>query len=186
MDRDISQIIEALRSSECGTGAFDAIIERYSERLYWHIRRILVQHEASEDALQETFVKAFLAAKSFRGDSEGSLVAWLYKIATTEAIRSLRRRKRYIFTSIDSLSHQLVADFEGEIAPDADQITVRLQRAVLALPMKQKLVFNMRYFDEMSFNDISQITGQSVATLKTNYHYAVKRVKQSVEELEYE
>ena len=79
-----------------------------------------------------------------------------------------------------------MADFEGEIAPDADQITVRLQRAVLALPMKQKLVFNMRYFDEMSFNDISQITGQSVATLKTNYHYAVKRVKQSVEELEYE
>ena len=166
--------------------AFDVLLNRHKDRLYHYIYFIVRTKEVAEDIFQETFVKAFLAAKSFRGDSEGSLVAWLYKIATTEAIRSLRRRKRYIFTSIDSLSHQLVADFEGEIAPDADQITVRLQRAVLALPMKQKLVFNMRYFDEMSFNDISQITGQSVATLKTNYHYAAKRVKQSVEELEYE
>ena len=186
MDRDISQIIDALKSEECATWAFDIIIERYSERLYWHIRRIVVLREECEDVLQDTFVRAFMQAHSFRGESEGSLVAWLYKIATTVAIKSLRRRRRYIFASVDSLSGELVADFESQIALDADQVAVRLQRAVLALPMKQKLVFNMRYYDQMSFNDISQVAGQSVATLKTNYHYAVKHIKESMHEIDYE
>ena len=186
MDREVSQIIEALRSSECGPGAFDAIIARYSERLYWHIRRILVQHEMSEDALQDTFVRVFLAAKGFRGTTEAELVSWLYKIATTTALRELKKRRKHIFMPLDSLSNQLVADFEGEIDPGADDIVVRLQRAVVALPMKQKLVFNLRYYDELPFAEISEITGQSVATLKTNYHYAVKKIKESVEELDYE
>ena len=113
-------------------------------------------------------------------------MSWLYKIATTVALRALKRRRKHIFMPIDSLSNQLVADFEGEISPDADTIAVKLQRAVVALPMKQKLVFNMRYYDELPFAEISTITGQSVATLKTNYHYAVKRIKESVEEFDYE
>ena len=186
MDREVSQIIEALRLSGCGAGTFDAIIARYSERLYWHIRRILVQHEMSEDALQDTFVRAFLAAKGFRGTTEAELVSWLYKIATTTALRELKKRRKHIFMPLDSLSNQLVADFEGEINPEADDIVVRLQRAVVALPIKQKLVFNLRYYDELPFVEISKITGQSIATLKTNYHYAVKKVKESVEELDYE
>lgn len=186
MDELALQIIDALKSEGCAAQAFDMIIERYSERLYWHIRRIVVLHEDSQDALQDTFVRAFTAASSFRGETESSLVAWLYKIATTVAIKSLKRRRRTIFSSIDSLSGLLIAEFDGEIAPDADQIAVKLQRAVVALPMKQKLVFNMRYYDEMSFTDIAEVTGQSVSTLKTNYHYAVKRIKESVEELDYE
>ncbi|MBQ2023802.1 MAG: RNA polymerase subunit sigma-70, partial [Alistipes sp.] len=95
-------------------------------------------------------------------------------------------RRRNIFASLDSVSAGLLSDYECEISPDADQIAVKLQRTVVALPMKQKLVFNMRYYDELSFEDISKITGDSVSTLKTNYHYAVKKVKQSVSELEYE
>lgn len=186
MDIDVLQIIEALKSSDSATNAFDLVIERYSERLYWHIRRILVQHEQSQDALQDTFVRAFLAVKGFRGTTEAEFVSWLYKIATTVALRELKRRRKHIFMPLDSLSSQLVADFEGEIAPDADDIAVRLQRAVVALPVKQKLVFNLRYYDELPFAEISKITGQSVATLKTNYHYAVKRIKESVEELDYE
>ena len=186
MDRDVLQIIEALKSADGATWAFDMVIERYSERLYWHIRRILVLHEQSQDALQDTFVRAFLAARGFRGATEAELVSWLYKIATTVALRALKRRRKHIFMPIDSLSNQLVADFEGEISPDADTIAVKLQRAVVALPMKQKLVFNMRYYDELPFAEISTITGQSVVTLKTNYHYAVKRIKESVEEFDYE
>ena len=167
-------------------GAFDIIIERYSERLYWHIRRIVVLHEDAQDLLQDTFVAAYRSVSGFRGDSESSLLAWLYKIATMLSIKCLRRRRRNIFTSIDSLSGTLLADFDGEIAADADEVVVALQRAVLELPVKQRLVFNLRYYDELSFEEISSITGQSVATLKTNYHYATKRVKQRVIEFDYE
>lgn len=164
--------------------AFDQLIERYGDRLYWHIRRVVVQHEEAEDALQETFTRAFLSIKDFRGENEGSLIAWLYRIATTLAIRALRRRKRGIFSSIDSVRGDLLATFEHEVDPSADEIIVRLQKAVLALPTKQRLVFNMRYYDELSFEQISQITGDKVSTLKTNYHYAVQKVKESVSVIE--
>lgn len=186
MDREILHIIDAIKSAERTTWAFDMIIERYSEQLYWHIRRIVVVREESEDVLQDTFVRAFMQAQSFRGRSEGELVAWLYKIATTMAIKSLKRRRRTIFTSVDSLAGELIADFESQVALDADSVAIRLQRAVIALPMKQKLVFNMRYYDNMSFGDISKATGQSISTLKTNYHYAVKHIKESVQEVDYE
>lgn len=164
--------------------AFDQLIEQYGDRLYWHIRRVVVQHEEAEDVLQETFTQAFLSIKDFRGDSEGSLIAWLYRIATTFSIRALRKRKRGIFSSIDSVRGSLLATFEHEVEPTADEIIVKLQRAVLALPTKQRLVFNMRYYDELSFEQISQITGDKVSTLKTNYHYAVQKVKESVSVIE--
>jgi RNA polymerase sigma-70 factor (ECF subfamily) len=112
------------------------------------------------------------------------LIAWLYRIATTLAIRALRRRTRGIFSSIDSVRGDLLATFEHEVDPSADEIIVRLQKAVLALPTKQRLVFNMRYYDELSFEQISQITGDKVSTLKTNYHYAVQKVKESVSVIE--
>ena len=129
---------------------------------------------------------AYNSAKEFRGEVESSLTAWLYKIATSVAIRYLKKRRKYIFASVDSVSSLLLADFDGEIACDADQIATRLQRAVVELPVKQKLVFNMRYYDEMSFEQISQATGMSVSTLKTNYHYAVTKIKQKVVEFDYE
>ena len=177
----ISEILDSIKSRRDLTRAFDAIIERYNERLYWHIRRIVVLHEDAEDILQDTFVTAFSNAHSFRGDSEGSLTGWLYKIATNLCIRHLNRRRKWgFFTSADSLSERLSADFEGEISPSADEISIRLQRAVVALPMKQKLVFNMRYYDEMPFEQIARITGQSVSTLKANYHYAAQKVKREV------
>ena len=177
----ISEILDSIKSRRDLTRAFDAIIERYNERLYWHIRRIVVLHEDAEDILQDTFVTAFTNAHGFRGDSESSLTGWLYKIATNLCIKHLNRRRKWgFFTSADSLSERLSADFEGEISPSADEISIRLQRAVVALPMKQKLVFNMRYYDEMPFEQIARITGQSVSTLKANYHYAVQKVKREV------
>ena len=174
-----SEIIDLLKSGETTT-AFDRIIDRYNERLYWHIRRIVVLHEDAEDLLQETFVAAFTNAESFRGENEGSLAGWLYKIATNLSIKTLKRRRRGIFTSIDSLRGQLLSSLDSELSPSADEIEVKLQRAVTALPMKQKLVFNMRYYDEMPFEQIAQATGQNVGTLKTNYHYAVEKVKRDV------
>ena len=166
--------------------AFDLLIEQYGDRLYWHIRRIVVQHEEAEDVLQETFARAYLSISGFRGDTESSLTAWLYRIATTLSINVLRKRKRGLFSSLDSVRGDLLATFEHEIEPSADEIIVRLQKAILALPTKQRLVFNMRYYDELSFDEISQITGQSVSTLKTNYHYAVQKIKKDVSIIELE
>ena len=166
--------------------AFDLLIEQYGDRLYWHIRRIVVQHEDAEDVLQETFARAYLSISGFRGETDSSLTAWLYRIATTLSINALRKRKRGIFSSLDSVRGDLLATFEDEIDPSADEIIVRLQKAILALPTKQRLVFNMRYYDELSFEEISKITGQSISTLKTNYHYAVQKIKKEVSTIEIE
>ncbi len=184
MMKDTAELIARLKSNE--VDAFDTLIERYGDRLYWHIRRVVVQHEDAEDVLQETFTRAFISISDFRGEMESSLIAWLYRIATTQAIKVLRRRKRGFFTSLDSIRGDLLTTFEQEIEPSADEITVKLQKAILALPTKQRLVFNMRYYDELSFEQISQATGDSVSTLKTNYHYAVKKIREQVSTIEIE
>ncbi len=160
--------------------AFDRLIEQYGNRLYWHIRRVVVQHEEAEDVLQETFTRAYLSIGDFRGETESSLTAWLYRIATTLSLTALRKRKRGIFSTLNSVRGSLLATFEQELDPSADEIIVRLQRAILELPTKQRLVFNMRYYDELSFEEISQATGDSISTLKTNYHYAVQKIKKQV------
>lgn len=169
---------------EGGVGCFDLLVEQYGDRLYWHLRRIVVQHEEAEDLLQDTFVRAYLLREQFRGDTESSLKAWLYKIATSLALKALQRRKRNIFASIDSVRGDLIATYEHESDPSADETLVRLQRAILALPTKQRLVFNMRYYDGLPFEQISEITGDSVSTLKTNYHYATKRIKEQITTIE--
>ncbi len=179
-----ANLIARLKGNE--VGAFDLLIEQYGDRLYWHIRRVVIQHEDAEDVLQETFTRAYLSIDDFRGETESSLIAWLYRIATSVAITALRKKKRGIFSSLDSVRGDLLATFEHEIDPSADEIVVKLQRAIFALPTKQRLVFNMRYYDELSFEQISQITGHSVSTLKTNYHYAVQKVKEQVRVIEIE
>ena len=184
MKETATELIAQLRSN--AVEAFDRLIEQYGDRLYWHIRRVVVNHEDAEDVLQETFAKAYTSIADFRGDSESSLTAWLYRIATNVSINVLRRRKKWAFSSLDSVRGDLLATFEHEIDPSADEIVVRLQKAILALPTKQRLVFNMRYYDELSFEQISQATGDSVSTLKTNYHYAVKKVKEQVRVIELE
>lgn len=176
------ELLAQLRSNTME--AFDMLVEHYGDRLYWHIRRIVVEHEEAEDLLQETFVRAYTSFADFRGDDERSLTAWLYRIATNLSIRALQRRRRWLFSSIDSVKGELLVAFEREVSSSADEILVRLQRVILALPTKQRLVFNMRYYDNLSFKQISEITGDSEATLKTNYHYATKRIKSEITTIE--
>ncbi len=184
MKEKTAELIAQLRSN--AVEAFDRLIEQYGDRLYWHIRRVVVSHEETEDVLQETFARAYTSIADFRGDTESSLIAWLYKIATNIAITALRKQKRWAFASLDSVRGNLLATFEQEVEPSADEIVVRLQKAILALPTKQRLVFNMRYYDELSFEQISKATGQSVSTLKTNYHYAVKKIREQIGVIEIE
>ncbi|MGN0191762.1 MAG: RNA polymerase sigma factor [Candidatus Cryptobacteroides sp.] len=156
------------------------VTELYGKRLYWHIRRIVVGHDDAEDVLQDTFLKICDKAESFRGD-EKSLLAWCYRIATNEALHLLRRRAR-LFQSLDSVSAGLSVKLAEESAPDADRMSLLFQQAVLQLSTWQRIVFNLRYYDELTYTEISEITGKSENSLRTNYSYAVNKIKDYLKE----
>lgn len=153
---------------------------QYGQQLYWHIRRLVVSHDDAEDALQETFIKIFTKADGFKGD-EGSLAAWFYQIATREALQLLRRRAKP-FQSLDSLGESLSELVAIESAPDADRTAVLFQQALMTLPTQQRIAFNLRYYDELPYEQIARITGKSEGTLRTNYHYSVEKIKQYLKE----
>lgn len=171
--------LERLRDPATRRGAFDRLVGRYLEPLYWHVRRLVVVHEDAEDAVQEAFIRAYDAIGTFRGGDE-ELRAWLYRIATNAAVSLLRRRRRRLFASLDEAGRELIPYVEPQSAEDADRILVRFQQAVLELPFKQRLVFNLRYYDELSYAQIAQITGQREQTAKVNYHYAVEKLKEKL------
>lgn len=178
-ESEMDRIAEKLRDEETRNGAFSRLVERFTEPLYWHARRIVVSNEEAEDAVQETFEKAYLHLSGFKGCG-AELQAWLYRIATNTAVDCLRRRKRGLFTSLDSVSRELRERLSEECSPSADEALVRFQHALLGLPLKQRIVFNLRYYDQMPYADIARITGSREGTLKTNYHYAVKRIKEEL------
>ena len=156
------------------------VADRYGKRLYWHIRRLVVSHDDAEDVLQETFIKVFTKADTFRGDAS-SLQAWCYRIATNQALQLLRKRT-HLFQSLDSLSGELTDLVAMESAPNADRSAVLFQQAIMQLPTQQRIAFDLRYYDELSYAQIAEITGKSENTLKTNYHYAVEKIKEYLKE----
>ncbi|MRR20928.1 RNA polymerase sigma factor [bacterium] len=160
--------------------AFRMIIELYGRKLYWHIRRLVITHDDADDALQNTFLNAWKNLGSFR--SESSLLTWLWSIATNEALNLLRKRARENSVSLDDVEGILSSSAEGSAWFDGDAATVKLQNAILKLPEKQRAVFNMKYFDEMTYEDMSAVTGTSVGALKASYHHAVKKIEQFLEE----
>lgn len=169
-------LTEALRDTATRNEAFDRLTAAMLRPLYWHIRRLVVIHEDAEDACQECFVKAYDNIGSFRGSAD-ELRAWLYRIATRAALTQLRRRRRSFFTPLDEVGRELAGRVADEAGPDADQALVRLHEAVLELPLKQRLVFNLRYFDSLPYAEIARILDQREETLKVNYHYAVEKLK---------
>jgi RNA polymerase sigma factor, sigma-70 family len=155
------------------------LMDAYQSRLYWHIRRLILDHDTAQDVLQETFIKAFQNFHQFKQDSQ--LYTWLYRIATNEALQQLNKMKRMQKTDEDAENHlvNLVADnadIEGE------EIQILLQKAIQTLPEKQKLVFTMRYYEELSYEEISKIVDMSVGTLKTNFHYAKQKIEEYIKE----
>ena len=156
---------------------FRLLMEQHGEALYWHIRRIVVGHDDAEDALQETCIKIFSGIGSFRGD--GKLTTWLYSIATREAL-TLLRRQTHPFQSIDALGSTLANRLEAETPLDSNATEVVFQKALLTLPTQQRVAFNLRYYDDMSYDEIARITGKNVNTLKTNYHFAQEKIKKYI------
>ena len=158
---------------------FRLLMRSYGKALYWHIRRIVVDHDDAEDALQEASIKIFRSIDSFRG--EGKLSSWIYRIATNEAIGILRKRKGF-FQSLDSLGPKLESALEHQANLPPDQMEVLFQKALLKLPTQQRIVFNMRYYDELSYEEIAEATGKNVGALKANYQKKKKKVKNYLKE----
>lgn len=166
--------ISELLKSDVSKG-FRLLVERYSSKLYWHIRRLVILHEDADDALQNTFINAWRNISNFR--SESSLYTWLYTIATNESLAVINKRKRNASVSLDDLRSYFLTSVEGSTWFDGDEVQEKLQNAILQLPDKQRIVFNMRYFDEMSYEDMSKVLQTSVGALKASYHHAVKRIE---------
>jgi RNA polymerase sigma factor (sigma-70 family) len=159
---------------------FRLAVEKYSSKLYWHIRRIVILHEDANDALQNTFLNAWRGIKEFR--SESSLYTWFFAIATNEALTIINRRKRNMEESLDNLESYFANSIEGNIWFDGDAAQIKLQNAILHLPDKQRIVFNLKYYDDMTYEEISKVLNTSVGALKASYHHAVKKIEKSINE----
>lgn len=169
-DNDISELLK--RDLNKG---FRLVVEKYSSKLYWHIRRLVIVHEDADDALQNTFINAWRSIGDFR--SESSLYTWLYTIATNEALALINKRKRNSAVSLDDLGSHFANSQEGSTWFDGDEAQAKLQNAILHLPDKQRIVFNLRYFDEMTYFDMSSVLKTSEGALKASYHLAVKKIE---------
>jgi len=177
-DQDIE--IALLLKTDVNKG-FRLAVERYSSRIYWHIRRLVILHEDADDALQNTFINAWRNIDNFR--SESSLYTWLYAIATNESLALINKRKRNTFVSLDDLGTCFSNSVEGSTWFDGDEAQLKLQNAILQLPEKQRVVFNLRYFDEMTYEDMSKVLKTSEGALKASYHHAVKKIEKILGEI---
>jgi RNA polymerase sigma-70 factor (ECF subfamily) len=173
-------LISALRTEGKKEMAFQQLVNTYQQRLYWHIRKIVVSHDDADDLLQNVFIKVWKNLDSFREDS--TLFTWLFRIATNESLSFLQQKKRRNILSLDGVSDYLVEAFESDSHFEGEELQKRLQLAVLKLPEKQRLVFNMKYFDEMKYEEMAEILNTSVGALKASYHHAVKKIEAHFEE----
>lgn len=176
MQQSEQELIKNLRQESTRDQAFGELVSRYQERLYWHIRRIVLNHEDSDDVLQNTFLKVWKNLGSFR--EESSLYTWIYRIATNEAITFINSRKRQSLLSIQDVNTLLLDRMEADIYFEGDDIREKLQKAILRLPDKQRVVFNMRYFEEMPYQQMSEILDTTVGALKASFHHAMKKVEE--------
>jgi RNA polymerase sigma factor (sigma-70 family) len=169
-DKDIIQLLK----TDVNKG-FRLVVEKYSTRLYWHIRRMVILHDDADDALQNTFLNAWKSIGEFRNGS--ALYTWLYAIATNESLAIINKRKRNAAVSLDDIGSYLSDSLEGSTWFDGDGAQVKLQNAILKLPDKQRIVFNLKYFDEMTYEDMSKVLKTSEGALKASYHHAIKKIE---------
>ncbi len=167
------EILKRLQNPKTQHQAFEEIVNHYSQSVYWQIRRLVIDHDDTDDVLQNTFIKAWTNIGSFRGDSK--LSTWLYKIAYNESLTFISHKRNTV--SLDNTDSSLTDSLESDPYFDGDETQLMLQKAIDRLPAKQKAVFNMKYYEEMKYEKMSQITGTSVGALKATFHLAVKKIE---------
>lgn len=170
------ELLQKIRDPETRNYGFNLLVREYQQRVYWHVRKMVIDHDDADDLTQEIFIKIHRYIDSFREDSQ--LFTWIYRIATNECLSFLNRKKRRFFLPIGDVQQELMAKLETSDNISADEIQLKLQKALLKLPDKQRLVFNMKYFDELPYEKIAEITDTSVGALKASYHHAVKKIEE--------
>jgi len=172
------QLIAALQNNKTKEKAFRSLMTLYKERLYWHIRKIVLSHDDADDVLQNTFIKVFKSIHNFKGDSK--LFSWMYRIATNESITFINKRAKEKHIDISELHSELGSSLQEDVYFSGDEIQLLLQKAILTLPQKQQLVFNMKYYEELKYSEISDILDTSVGALKASYFHAVKKIEKII------
>jgi len=152
------------------------LVRTYQQRVYWHVRKMVIDHDDADDLTQEIFIKIHKYIDTFREDSQ--LFTWIYRIATNECLSFLNKKKRKFFLPIEDVTQQLIAKVDNDPDLNGDEIQKRLQKAILQLPDKQRLVFNMKYFDDMPYEQMAEVTKTSVGALKASFHHAVKKIEE--------
>ncbi|RIA10136.1 RNA polymerase sigma-70 factor (ECF subfamily) [Flavobacteriaceae bacterium MAR_2010_72] len=171
-----TDLILQLQSEKTKETAFKELLTLYKERLYWHIRHIVKSHDDTDDVLQNTFIKIFRNIDKFKGESK--LFSWMYRIATNEAITHLNQNAKRKQITSEELQHQTIRNLKADVYFEGDDIQLKLQEAIARLPEKQQLVFNMRYFEEIKYSDMSEILDTSEGALKASYHIATKKIEE--------
>ena len=172
-------LVHALQNPATQEAGFKILIKEYQQPLYWHIRKIVFDHEDADDVLQNTYIKVFKNIKNFRGESK--LFSWMYRIATNEALTFIKQKSRKLGLSLNEFNEKQVNQLEADVYFEGDAIALKLQLAVANLPEKQRLVFNLKYYEELKYDEISEILETSVGALKASYHHAVKKIKNELE-----
>lgn len=174
-DKDL---LEKIRNPETLNYGFNMLVRTYQQRVYSHVRKMVIDHDDADDLTQEVFIKIHKYIGNFREDSQ--LFTWIYKIATNECLSFLQRKKRRFFLPIGDVVGELSAKLEANPGLSGDEIQLKLQKALLRLPDKQRLVFNMKYYEDLSYEEMSEITNTSVGALKASYHHAVKKIEEFI------
>ncbi|MCX6311677.1 MAG: sigma-70 family RNA polymerase sigma factor [Bacteroidetes bacterium] len=169
------ELIDLFREERTRQNAFRKIVERYQKRLYWHIRRMLIDHDDTDDVLQNVFIKSWKGLDNFKEDSQ--LYTWLYRIATNETLSFIRQRKADRFVRFGDVEQSIESQLSDDNFFSGDAIQKKLQIAIAQLPEKQRLVFTMKYFEDMKYDDMSAVLETSVGALKASYHHAVKKIE---------
>lgn len=175
METDENNIKELLQNPSTRREAFAMVVKEYSEQLYWQIRRMVILHDDANDILQNTFVKAWSNLEYFRGEAKMS--TWLYRIALNECLNFLNKKKAEEHLSLEEEDSYIENILESDPYFDGNEVQKQLQKAIRTLPEKQRMIFNLRYFQEMKYEEISEIMGTTVGALKASYHHAVKKIE---------
>lgn len=169
------KLLALFRDENSRNYAFDLIVKQYQQRVYWHVRRMVINHDDADDVVQNTFIKAWKGLPNFKEESK--LYTWLYTIATNECLTFLNKKRKIFFIPFHDVEKELSNQLETDEFYNGDEIQLKLQQAILKLPAKQRLVFNMKYYDEMKYEEMAEILSTSVGALKASYHIAVKKIE---------
>lgn len=174
------ELLAKIRNPETRNYGFNMLVRVYQQKVYWMVRKMVIDHDDADDLTQEIFIKVHRAIDNFREDAQ--LYTWLYRIATNECLTFLNKKRRRFFLPIEDISNSMAAKIDSMPGPGGDEIQRKLQKALLTLPDKQRLVFNLKYYEEMPYEEMSKVTGTSEGALKASYHHAVKKIEEFLKE----